>query len=160
MDERVAPGNSRAGLRIWKLMHPPTARNRPGAGRRQGSSTKPALGGVGTAAASGMGIAILATALATALLAAPQQPANSQQSSSQTAQRANSQPTQQPANSQQPPPASGKIESKVKEVTLYATVRDKKGKIVPALNKDDFTLEQDGAPQTISYFARTSDAPL
>ena len=48
----------------------------------------------------------------------------------------------------------------MKEVTLYATVRDKKGKIVSNLNKDDFTLDQDGAPQTISYFARESDVPL
>jgi hypothetical protein len=91
----------------------------------------------------------LASLVATTLFAAPRQ-ANSQQSSN---------PTQQ-TSPQQPPVAPGKIESKVKVVTLYATVRDKKGKIVSTLAKDDFTLDEDGAPQTISFFAKDSDVPL
>lgn len=45
-------------------------------------------------------------------------------------------------------------------VTLYATVRDKHGKIVPTLNKENFTLAEDEHPQTISYFARETDLPL
>ncbi|MGA3292581.1 MAG: VWA domain-containing protein [Candidatus Acidiferrales bacterium] len=53
-----------------------------------------------------------------------------------------------------------KISVDVKLVTVYATVRDKHGKIVPTLNKEDFTLDEDGRPQTISHFVRDSDLPL
>jgi VWFA-related protein len=45
-------------------------------------------------------------------------------------------------------------------VTLLATVRDRQGRIVRDLNKDDFVLTEDGAPQTISFFSRESDLPL
>jgi VWFA-related protein len=48
----------------------------------------------------------------------------------------------------------------VKVVNVLATVRDKKGAIVTNLGKDDFKLEEDGRPQTISYFARETDLPL
>ncbi len=64
----------------------------------------------------------------------------------------------QPAQSQQP--EAPKISVDVKEVTLYATVRDKKGKIINTLNKDNFKLDEDGHPQTISYFTKESDLPL
>jgi len=50
--------------------------------------------------------------------------------------------------------------SDVKVVNVLATVRDKHGKIVDNLTKDDFKLEQDGQPQTIRYFARDTDLPL
>jgi len=48
----------------------------------------------------------------------------------------------------------------VKVVNVLATVRDKQGKIVQTLTKDDFTLEEDGRPQTIRYFSRETDLPL
>jgi VWFA-related protein len=48
----------------------------------------------------------------------------------------------------------------VNAVNLLASVRDKHGAIVRNLNKDDFALEQDGKPQTITYFAKESDLPL
>jgi VWFA-related protein len=48
----------------------------------------------------------------------------------------------------------------VKAVNLFATVRDKHGKLIPNLTKDDFVLDQDGHPQTISYFVHESDLPL
>jgi len=48
----------------------------------------------------------------------------------------------------------------VKVVNVLATVRDKKGQIVQNLTKDDFTLEEDGHPQTIRYFSRETDLPL
>jgi len=70
---------------------------------------------------------------------------------------------QAPSSSQPPSPvpqSSGKVSVETKIVTLYATVRDKHGKIVPTLNKTDFTLNEDGKPQTISYFARETDLPL
>jgi VWFA-related protein len=50
--------------------------------------------------------------------------------------------------------------AELREVTVYATVRDKHGKIVPNLTKDDFELKEDGRPQGIRYFARESSLPL
>jgi VWFA-related protein len=49
---------------------------------------------------------------------------------------------------------------KVNVVNVLATVRDKHGKIVHTLGKDDFTISEDGRPQTIHYFTRESDLPL
>jgi len=48
----------------------------------------------------------------------------------------------------------------VKVVNVLATVRDKHGKIVNNLAQDDFTLDEDGRPQTIKYFSRETDIPL
>src|SRR5437588_9752989 len=42
----------------------------------------------------------------------------------------------------------------VKVVTLPVTVRDKHGKIVRDLTKDDFTLQEEGHPQAIKYFSQ------
>jgi VWFA-related protein len=50
--------------------------------------------------------------------------------------------------------------AQVKVVNLLATVQDKHGKIVSNLTRDDFTLNQDGHPQTIRYFAKETDLPL
>jgi VWFA-related protein len=50
--------------------------------------------------------------------------------------------------------------SNVKVVNVPATVRTKKGEIVPNLTKDDFTLVEDGRPQDIRYFAKENDLPL
>jgi VWFA-related protein len=61
-----------------------------------------------------------------------------------------------PASSQQTP----SISVDVKVVNVFATVRDKKGQIVSNLGRDDFVLDEDGHPQTITYFARESDLPL
>jgi len=52
------------------------------------------------------------------------------------------------------------ISVNVKLVTMFATVRDKHGALIRNLTKDDFVLEQDGHPQTITYFAPDSDLPL
>jgi len=48
----------------------------------------------------------------------------------------------------------------VKVVNVLATVRDKHGQIVRNLDKDDFTLEEDGRSQTIRYFSRETNLPL
>jgi VWFA-related protein len=64
-------------------------------------------------------------------------------------------PAQQ-AQQNQPPKL--KVESKL--VYVNAVVRDKKGKIVSTLNKEDFILDEDGRPQTITNFIRESDLPL
>ena len=74
------------------------------------------------------------------------------------------QPAQQPAQSQpelkRPQEGQPKIAVEVKTVSVLATVRDKHGKIVSNLTKDDFQLDEDGRPQTINYFAHESDLPL
>ena len=57
---------------------------------------------------------------------------------------------------QQTPP----IAVNVKVVNVLATVRDKHGKIVPDLAQGDFTLEEDGKPVTIRYFAKETNLPL
>lgn len=48
----------------------------------------------------------------------------------------------------------------VRVINLFATVRDAQGHVVPNLTKDDFTLEEDGHPQTIRYFSQESGLPL
>lgn len=48
----------------------------------------------------------------------------------------------------------------VNVVNVLATVRDKHGEIVSKLTKDDFSLTEDGRPQTIHYFTKETDLPL
>jgi VWFA-related protein len=60
---------------------------------------------------------------------------------------------------QQAPP-SPKISVEVRLVLISATVRDKHGKSVPTLNRDDFVLHIDGHLQAINDFMRQSDLPL
>lgn len=99
-------------------------------------------------------------------------PAQSQEAQTPT-QQPTSQPAQQTAQpqarqAQQPTgqtaqPQAGappKIAVQVKTVSVLATVRDKKGKIIPDLTKEDFAITEDGKPQTIDYFAREKDLPL
>jgi VWFA-related protein len=59
-----------------------------------------------------------------------------------------------------PEDGQAKIAVEVKTVSVLATVRDKHGKIVSDLTKDDFQLDEDGRPQTINYFVHESDLPL
>lgn len=56
--------------------------------------------------------------------------------------------------------APATIPVEVRVVTLPVTVRDKHGKIVRDLTKDDFTLQEDGRPQTIRYFSQDTNLPL
>jgi VWFA-related protein len=48
----------------------------------------------------------------------------------------------------------------VKVVNILATVRTKSGAIVNDLGKDDFSLSENGRPETIRYVSRESDLPL
>jgi len=50
--------------------------------------------------------------------------------------------------------------TEVKVVNVFATVRDKQGRIVRDLKKDDFTILENGKPQVIRYFSQESDLPL
>src|SRR5579864_4825298 len=74
-------------------------------------------------------------------------------------------PAEQPQTQSQPElkraqEGQPKIAVEVKTVSVLATVRDKHGKIIPNLTKDDFQLDEDGRPQSINYFAHESDLPL
>jgi VWFA-related protein len=48
----------------------------------------------------------------------------------------------------------------LKVVNVLATVRAKSGQIVRDLNKDDFSVTENGRPQAIRYFSRETDLPL
>ena len=48
----------------------------------------------------------------------------------------------------------------VKVVNILANVLNKNHEIVNNLTKDDFTVLENGRPQTITYFSRQSDLPL
>jgi VWFA-related protein len=67
-------------------------------------------------------------------------------------------------DSRPPEPAAASSDARfstdVKVVNVLATVRDKQGKIVSDLTKDDFELLEEGHPRTIRYFARETDLPL
>jgi VWFA-related protein len=56
--------------------------------------------------------------------------------------------------------AAATVSVDVKVVTLPVTVRDKHGKIVRDLTKDDFTLQEDGRPQIVKYFSQETNLPL
>ena len=61
---------------------------------------------------------------------------------------------------QELPPPGGTLKVTTEVVNVYAVVRQKNGRLIPDLNKDDFTLEEDQQPQVIRYFAREADTPL
>ena len=52
------------------------------------------------------------------------------------------------------------FKAEVKVVNVLATVRTRKGEIIRDLPKEDFSILENGRPQTIKYFARESDLPL
>jgi VWFA-related protein len=52
------------------------------------------------------------------------------------------------------------IKVDVDVVNVLASVRDKHGTLVPNLEKNDFTILEDGKPQPIKYFTRETDLPL
>lgn len=64
--------------------------------------------------------------------------------------------TQQKPAEDVPPP----ITVDVDVVNVLASVRDKNGRLVANLGKDDFIVKEDGQPQEIRYFARETDLPL
>jgi VWFA-related protein len=50
--------------------------------------------------------------------------------------------------------------TEVKVVNVFATVRNKEGRIIRTLTKEDFTVLENGKPQSIRYFSQESDLPL
>jgi VWFA-related protein len=70
---------------------------------------------------------------------------------------------QNPADSQKPDDdqgPAGTVKVNVDVVGLFFNVKDKHGALIPNLTKNDFQVFEDGAPQTIKYFAAESNLPL
>jgi VWFA-related protein len=61
---------------------------------------------------------------------------------------------------QKPPEDLPSIKVDVDVVNVLASVRDKKGGLVPHLSQNDFTIMEDGKPQPIKYFTAESNLPL
>lgn len=61
---------------------------------------------------------------------------------------------------QELPQAGGTLKVTTEVVSVYAVVRQKNGRLIPDLTKDDFLLEEDQQPQVIRYFSREADTPL
>ena len=83
-------------------------------------------------------------------------PARAQTSATPGAQPAQAGP--QAATSANAPQTTLSVQARL--VTLPVTVRDKKGKIVSGLAKEDFTLTEDGRPEIIKYLNVDTNLPL
>lgn len=59
-----------------------------------------------------------------------------------------------------PVESSSTLKVTTEVVNVLAIVKDKKGRLIPNLNKDDFELTEEGTPQQIRYFSRETDTPL
>jgi len=65
-------------------------------------------------------------------------------------------PSQKPSDQDLPAP----IKVDVDVVNVLVSVRDKRGGLVSNLEKADFSVLEDGKPQTIKYFTKETDLPL
>lgn len=63
---------------------------------------------------------------------------------------------QNPPDTQSPPTI--KVSTDV--VNVLAIVKDKKGHLIPDVNKEDFQVLEDNNPQEIRYFSKQTDTPL
>lgn len=109
-------------------------------------------------------LAIAAAMIPAALGYAQGQTAQQAATSEQTAGAKPADPSQQttPVEAAKGAPAAQNPPIKVNAnlVTVFATVKDKHGKIVANLTKDQFAISEDGRPQTISYFVADTDVAL
>lgn len=67
---------------------------------------------------------------------------------------------QTPQQSKPAEEAPATIKVDVDIVNILASVRDKKGSLIPNLEKSDFTVLEDGKQQEIKYFTKETDLPL
>ena len=65
-----------------------------------------------------------------------------------------------PGPGQQPKEQLPVIRDVVELVNVLCTVKDRKGKLINSLKKEDFQILEDGKPQDIRYFTRESELPL
>src|SRR6478609_8424074 len=74
-------------------------------------------------------------------------------------------PDAPPVSTAPPPPpeeqeSMGTLKLNVNLVDLFFTVKDKAGNLVPHLTKDDCSVSEDKAPQTVKNFAAETHLPL
>ncbi len=91
------------------------------------------------------------------MLAAAFLPALAQPTSVPAAAQSAPEPAPTPISADAPAPT---IEVAARLVAVSAVVRDKAGKPVSGLTRDDFVLKQDGKAQPVTYFSQGSDLPL
>jgi VWFA-related protein len=96
--------------------------------------------------------------LAVAILCGAQVSAAQQNTSSQQPSASGQSASGQAAQDSQQPTETLKVNVNV--VQLFFNVKDKHGTLIPNLTKDDFTIAEDGKPQTIKYFTAESNLPL
>jgi VWFA-related protein len=65
---------------------------------------------------------------------------------------------QQPPAAQEPQQPDIKVD--VDLVNILFSVKTKKGELIPNLEKNNFTIREDGKEQTISHFSRETDLPI
>lgn len=65
-----------------------------------------------------------------------------------------------PQGPQKPPEVEGTLKVSVDLVNVVFAVSESNNRFVSNLNKEDFLVEEDGKPQTISYFAKEVTLPL
>jgi len=59
-----------------------------------------------------------------------------------------------------PAPPGGTVRVEVEVVSVYCTVKEKNGRLVPDLEAEDFEIREDGQKQELRYFDRETDRPL
>jgi VWFA-related protein len=109
------------------------------------------------------GVLILTELAAGAAQARAQTTAAAQQANQQASQQASQGAAQTQGAQPQTKSEQGstpKISMDVKTVSVPVTLRDKHGKIISNLNKEDFVVDEDGRPQVVNYFARENDLSL
>jgi Ca-activated chloride channel homolog len=100
---------------------------------------------------------IFAVAAALLLTAASDR---AQQSTPTSGQQPQGAPPPPPPDSQQPAPGQTRIVQVVNLVDVLFTVLDRRNKLVPSLEKDNFKITDDKSQQTIRYFSKQTDLPL
>ncbi len=55
---------------------------------------------------------------------------------------------------------AGTVRVETQVVNVLAVVRDRKGKLIKDLNREDFEIREDGVRQEVRYFSRETDTPL
>ncbi len=63
------------------------------------------------------------------------------------------------ARAQQTPPVTV-LKATTSVVNVLAIVKDRHGRLIPDLTKEDFRISEDKVPQKITYFSRETDTPL
>jgi Ca-activated chloride channel family protein len=106
---------------------------------------------------------LISVLLTAAMLVMPVRDRAQQSSSAPPAAKPQAPAAQLPASPQEPAPSvqdQGKITQVVNLVDVLFTVLNRRNKLVPDLEKDDFKIFDDNKLQSIRYFSRQTDLPL